>query len=156
VQGPPVDEIAKEVELVQKPEKITEPKIVEPEIKKKKPVLVYVEQDPYYIPPPSSVTPEEQKTIDSNLLEVFNLYCRKYYTNPKGDFSLISENLVVLGLQGYTKFCKDFKIPVTNNELTTVWKKSSTNHQPHEFDQYSKSITKLGVTVKRSKVEKYE
>ena len=149
-QGPPRDEEAKEVELVQELEKI-----IEPEIKKKQPVLSYVEEDPYYVPPPSSVTPEEQKIIDKNLLEVFNLYCRKY-ANQKGDFNQISENLVVLGLQGYTKFCKDFKIPATNNELTTVWKKSSTNHQPHEFDQYQKSITLLGVTINKSKVEKYQ
>ena len=41
-------------------------------------------------------------------------------------------------------------------DLTTVWKKSSINHQPHEFEQFSKSVTLLGLSVNRSKVEEYK
>ena len=86
-------------------------------------------------------------------MEVFNFYCRKFAA-VSGDFNAKSQNLVVLGLQGYTRFAKDFKVPLGSSELTTVWKKSSSGHQPHEFDQFQKSITLLGVTVNKVKVEK--
>lgn len=87
----------------------------------------YIEDDPNYVAPPSEISVEAQKIIDSNLVEVFNIYCRKY-ASLKGDFNQLNQNLFVLGLQGYTKFCKDFKVPLANNELTLVWKKSSNNH----------------------------
>ena len=45
----------------------------------------YVELDPNYVPPPSSVSAEAQKTIDKNVFEVFNFYCRKFAA-VKGDF----------------------------------------------------------------------
>lgn len=67
----------------------------EPIVVKKKPV--YIETDPSYVPPPSSVTPEEQKVIDTNLFEVFNFYSRKF-ASVKGDFNQLSQNLAVLGL----------------------------------------------------------
>jgi len=43
---------------------------------------------------------------------------------------------------------------LTTAELTTVWKKSSNNHQPHDFEQFHKSIGLLGQTVNRAKQEK--
>ena len=86
-----------------------------------------MEDDPNYVPPPSEISPEAQSTINTNLIEVFNIYCRKF-ASLKGDFNQLNQNLFLLGLQGYTKFCKDFKVPIANSELTLVWKKSSNNH----------------------------
>ena len=83
--------------------------------------------------PPSEVSPDAQKAIDKNLREIFNFYCRKF-ANVRGDFSDKGQRLTVLGLQGFTRFSKDFKVPLTTNETTTVWKKSSINHAPHEFE----------------------
>ena len=101
----------------------------------KKEVPSYVEKDPSYKPPPSEVSADSQKAIDKNLREVFNFYCRKY-ANVRGDFNDKTNLLTVLGLQGYTRFTKDFKVPLPTHEVTTVWKKSSINHQPHEFEQF--------------------
>lgn len=89
----------------------------------------YVEMDPNYVPPPSSVTPEEQKAIDENFFEVFNFYSRKF-ASVRGDFNQKYQNLAELSLQGYTKFCKDFKVPLSTGEITLVWKKASKNHMP--------------------------
>ena len=94
----------------------------------------YVEKDTNYVPPPDHLPEARQKTIDNNLLEVFNFYCRKFAA-VRGDFTQKNQNLVVLGLQGFTRFAKDFRVPqLTTTELTTVWKKSSNNHQPHDFE----------------------
>ena len=46
----------------------------EPDLAKSK----YLETDPNYVPPPNWLDPELQSQIDANLLEVFNLYCRKF------------------------------------------------------------------------------
>ena len=46
----------------------------------------YVEKDPRYVAPASEVTADSQKTIDQNLREVFNFYCRKF-ADVRGDFS---------------------------------------------------------------------
>ena len=81
------------------------------------------------------------------------MYCRKFALH-KGDFSQINQNLTVLSLNGYNKFCKDFKVPLPNNEMITVWKKSSINHQPHEFEQFQNSIALLGVTLNKFKEAK--
>ena len=93
----------------------------------------YVEEDASYVPPPTSLLQQAQKLVDKNLLEVFTFYSRKY-ASVRGDFESKNHNLAVLALPGYTKFCKDFKVPLTTGEITTVWKKSSVNHQPHEFE----------------------
>ena len=45
----------------------------------------YVEKDPNYVPPPSTVSPMDVKTIDTNLHEVFNFYSRKF-ASVRGDF----------------------------------------------------------------------
>ena len=58
---------------------------------------------------------------------MFNFYCRKYVAQ-RGDFEKLNANLVVLGLHGYNRFCKDFKVPVSSADVTTVWKKSSKDH----------------------------
>ena len=89
------------------------------------------------------------------MIEVFNIYCRKF-ASLKGDFSELQQNLVVLGLQGYTKFCKDFKVPLVTNDITLVWKKSSNNHMPHEFEQFQKSITMLGTTLNKTRIDKFK
>ena len=73
---PPVEE-EKEEEII--PEPVVE---IEPEVKKP----FYVEDDPSYVPPPSEISAEIQAIIDSNLIEVFNIYCRKF-ASLKGDFS---------------------------------------------------------------------
>lgn len=52
------------------------------------------------------------------------------------------------------RFAKDFGVPLTTSEITTVWKKGSTNHQPHDFEQFQKSIGLLGFALNRSKQEK--
>lgn len=87
----------------------------------------YVEKDTNYVPAPSQLPDNRQKNIDNNLLEVFNFYCRKFAA-VRGDFNQKNTNLIVLGLQGFNRFSKDFKVPLTSAELTTVWKKSSNNH----------------------------
>lgn len=84
---------------------------------------------------------------------MFNFYCRKF-AQVRGDFNQKNHNLVVLGLQGFTRFSKDFKVPLTTGELTTVWKKGSNNHQPHDFEQFHKAISLLGQAVNRAKQEK--
>ena len=89
----------------------------------------YVEEDPEYVGPASSLSAEEQKQADMNLLEVFNFYSRKF-ASVRGDFEQLTQNLVVLGLQGYTRFCRDFGVGLSTGEVTLVWKKSSLNHQP--------------------------
>ena len=123
LERPPQEEEAGEVELMApSPKKQDEPKIT-PVVEKPK----YVEDDPNYVPPPSELSPEAQKLVNSNLLEVFTFYSRKY-ASVRGDFEVKSQNLVVLALPAYTKFCKDFKVPLSTGEITTVWKKSSTNH----------------------------
>ena len=64
-------------------EEIPEPVVeIEPEVKK----VSYEESDPSYEPPPSEIPAEIQAIIDSNLVEVFNIYCRKF-ASLKGDFS---------------------------------------------------------------------
>ena len=111
-------------------EEVAEPTLPEPviEIEPEQPKKRgYVEDDPNYVPPPSELPAEVQSVIDANMIEVFNIYCRKF-ASLRGDFSQLNQNLYVLGLQGYTKFCKDFKVPLANNDITLVWKKSSSNH----------------------------
>lgn len=56
---------------------------IEPEVPKKP---AYVEDDPNYVPPPSEISAEAQAAIDSNMIEVFNIYCRKF-ASLRGDFS---------------------------------------------------------------------
>jgi len=72
----------------------------------------------------------------------------------RGDFNQLHQNLLVLALPGYSRFCKDFKVALSTVDVTTVWKKSSLNHSPLEFDQFAKSVTLLGVTINKNKVEK--
>ena len=105
------------------PPKEEEPAVVVEE--KKKPS--YIEKDPSYVPPPSTISDEAQKIIDQNLLEVFNFYSRKF-ASLKGDFQQLHQNLVLLGLQGFTRFCRDFKVPLSTSDITLVWKKASLNH----------------------------
>ena len=87
----------------------------------------YVDDDPNYAPPPSELSPEAQKLVNGNLMEVFTFYSRKF-ASVRGDFESKNHNLIVLALPGYTKFCKDFKVTLSASEITTVWKKSSINH----------------------------
>ena len=59
-------------------------------VDKKKPSKKgYVELDPDYVAPPSELSPEDQKTVDKNILEVFNFYCRKFAA-VRGDFSQLN------------------------------------------------------------------
>ena len=85
---------------------------------------------------PSSLPPEIQALIDKNLLEVFNFYCRKFINQKGGEFDKLDKNLILLGLNGYNRFCKDFKVPLDNQGITLAWKKASNNHMPHEFEQF--------------------
>ena len=142
----PEDERIQEVKLNVGPPK------EEPVVEEKK--VSYIEKDPNYVPPPSTISPEIQKIIDNNLLEVFNFYCRKY-ASTRGDFQQLHQNLMLLAIQGYTRFCRDFKVPLTTNDITLVWKKASLNHQPLEFDQFQKSITLLGMQLNKCKVDKH-
>ena len=57
----------------------------------------------------------------------------------------------VLPHAGYVNFCKDFKLPVKGLQVTEVFKKSSINNNPHEYDQFNNSLTKLGVTINNAK-----
>lgn len=68
---------AQEIEIKSEPAKADEP-IVKP--------TGYVEDDPNYVPPPSSLSPEAQKAVDKNLLEVHNFYSRKF-ASVRGDFN---------------------------------------------------------------------
>ena len=91
--------------------------------------------------------------IDKNLLEVFNYYCRKFVDQRGGDFSKLDKNLYQLGLNGFNRFCKDFRVPLDNQGITLAWKKASNNHLPHEFEQFSRSIGVLGFMINRQKAE---
>lgn len=91
---------------------------------------------------PDRVTPEEQAQIDRSLLEVFNYYCRKFLNHKAGgDFGKLDKSLIMLGLNGFNSFCKNFKVPLDNTSITLVWKITSGNNTPLEFDQFQRSIT---------------
>lgn len=53
----------------------------------------------------------------------------------------------------YMIFCKDFRIPLTKNKITEIFKKTSINHRPHKFEQFYNSIGKLAKEVNKSKIE---
>ena len=102
---------------------------------------------------PSSLPIEVQKTIDRNLLEVFNFYCRKFIDQKGGEFAKLDRNQYVLGLNGFNRFCKDFKVPLDNPGITLAWKKASNNHMPHEFEQFQKSMGSLGLNINAKKID---
>lgn len=58
-----------------------------------------------------------------------------------------------INLGEYISFCKDFNIPVSKAKITEVFKKSSDFHKPHKFENFSNSLTKLGVEYNSFKID---
>lgn len=93
------------------------------------------------------------KQLELALTEIFNFYARKFTEKPT-DFQQMHEQLFVLGLRGYIAFIKDMQIPVDKTRIAEVWKKSSKNHQPHQYEEFRASLEKLAVASIKYRVEK--
>lgn len=102
--------------------------------------------------PVPEVSPALKSLIDKNLLEIFKFYCRKHL-NQQGDFEQLDYQRNVLAHNGYVNFCKDFKLPVSGQHITEVFKKSAVSGHPHEYEQFNNSITNLGLRINKAKVE---
>jgi len=102
--------------------------------------------------PVPEVSPALKTLIDKNLLEIFKFYCKKHL-NQQGDFEQLDYQRNVLAHKGYVNFCKDFKLPISGPNITEVFKKSTVNNQPHEYEHFSNSITNLGMRINKAKAE---
>lgn len=85
---------------------------------------------------------EEDPKLEFALTELFNYYARTYEDKPK-DFDHYHTQLFTISLRGYIAFTKDMEIPIDKARVIEVFKKASTNHQPHNFDQFKNSLGKL-------------
>lgn len=83
---------------------------------------------------------------------MFNYYARTYSTRPK-DFDNMHNQLFTIGLRGYIAFTKDMQIPIDKARAVEVWKKSCVNHQPHEYEDFKASLTKLAMGSNKFKVD---
>jgi hypothetical protein len=59
----------------------------------------------------------------------------------------------VVGLRGYIAFTKDMEIPINKQRVIEVWKKSSVSNQPHKFEDFVSSLTKLGTASLKHLIE---
>jgi hypothetical protein len=48
-------------------------------------------------------------------------------------------------MQGFASFTSEFKVPLDNRSITEAFKRSQINNQPLQYEQFDKSITKLGI-----------
>lgn len=90
--------------------------------------------------------------VSRNLLEIFNWYCLKHLS-VRGDFDSLTTNLSLMNMQGYARFCIEFKVPLDNRSVSEVFKKSQLNNNPLVFDQFEKSIGRLGVKLNGVQLE---
>lgn len=97
----------------------------------------------------------EQKTEfkqNKNLLEIFNWYSMRFLqTKPNQDFDSLHQNLSFLSMQGFACFCQEFKVPLDSRAISEVYKRSQVNNQPLQYEQFDKSISKLG--IKHNQIE---
>ena len=93
------------------------------------------------------------RQLELALTEIFNYYARKFTEKPT-DFEQMKGQLFVLGLRVYIAFIKDMQIPVDKTRIAEVWKKSSKNHQPHQYEEFRTSLEKLAVASMKYNVEK--
>ena len=122
--------------------KVKTPKKKKPRLPRKK---IVIEEQP--IP---EVSPALKALIDKNLLEIFMFYAKKHL-NQRGDFEQLNAEKTVLHHNGYANFCKDFKLPISGQHITEVFKKAALSNQTHEYEQFNNSITRLGMTINREK-----
>jgi len=59
--------------------------------------------------------------------EIFHFYSRQHIPKNR-QFDDLKEIMNQVDLGEYTKFCKDFDIPLTKTKITEIFKKSSINH----------------------------
>jgi len=71
----------------------------------------------------------------------------------KGDFDSLGLKLNLLTQKGYLAFVKDFGLQLDTGKIVEVWKKSSVNHQPHDFETFEASLVKLGQAMNAQKTE---
>lgn len=58
-----------------------------------------------------------------------------------------------VSLGEYLSFCKDFKVPLSKQKVTEIFKKSSDSHKPLKFENFTNSLTKIGVEFTKYKIE---
>ena len=95
--------------------KVKTPKKRKPQ-PRKKPVI---EEQP--VP---EVSPALKALIDKNLLEIFMFYAKKHL-NQRGDFDKLNSEKTILHHNGFANFCKDFKLPISSQHITEVFKKAA-------------------------------
>ena len=52
----------------------------------------------------------------------------------------------------FMKFCKDFQISLPKLKQQEVFKKCSTGHRPHKFDQFFNAILRLGLEMNKARL----
>ena len=70
----------------------------------------------------------------------------------RGDFDYLGKDLLLLNLQGFTNFVKDFKFPLDVRTISEVYRKGSVNNQPMAFEVFKGSLLKLGVIMRNALV----
>lgn len=85
-------------------------------------------------------------------MNIFFFYTSQHWKyNMSFDDLLIKKSLLDFG--EFNIFCKDFKVPLSKTRLQRVFKKSSINHRPHEFDEFQKSIDLLALEAFQFKID---
>ncbi|CDW91270.1 UNKNOWN [Stylonychia lemnae] len=84
--------------------------------------------------------------------EIFHFYSRQHIPHNR-QFDDLKEIMNEVDLGEYTKFCKDFEIPLSKAKITEIFKKCSINHKPHKFEQFYNSMGKIGQEINKDKLE---
>ena len=71
------------------------------------------------------------------LKSIFDIYCKRQYSlNKNTTFENLSGKLSHMTIGEFTKFCKDFEIPLTRNKLIEIFKKKDYQAKFINWDQF--------------------
>ncbi|TNV86710.1 hypothetical protein FGO68_gene11624 [Halteria grandinella] len=89
------------------------------------------------------------------LQEIFDFYSRQHIPQNR-KFDELMESMTEIDLGEYMKFCKDFQIPLTKAKIQEIFKKCSNGHRPHKMEQFTNSLTRLGLEINKQKIQEIE
>jgi hypothetical protein len=104
---------------------------------------------------------EPQESLDEKrnrgIKEIFDFYTRQHLMiGKKATFDQIQYSLSNMNMGEFMKFCKDFKIPVSNIKCAEIFKKIAKNSKEMFIEHFNESFPKLIEMRNREELENLE
>ena len=95
----------------------------------------------------------KEETKLNSLKEIFDNYSKihNYKQIEKGIFSSINEKTTLINLSGFSKFCSEFLIKLSRQKLVEIFRKTSSNLNQLNFNEFLIAIEKLSLAMHENK-----